>query len=133
MRVQLLCENVGFDDLQFEVSAYSLVLGRSVKADVRVGHPLVSRLHCEWKLVDGEVVVRDLESTNHTLVNGEPVQQAVLRSGDRILLGDVLYIVDLHENPPQNLEGQEIVSEAASKTSAAHLKVEESSWHSGER
>lgn len=104
MRVQLVCENVGFDDVEFELSENSLVLGRSLRADVQVVHPLISRLHCEWKLINGELVVRDLESTNQTLINGEPVQQTVLRSGDRILLGDVLYIVDIAERQPRGSE-----------------------------
>jgi hypothetical protein len=41
-----------------------------------------------------------LESTNQTLLNGEPIQQAVVQSGDRVLLGDVLYIVDTEEFRP---------------------------------
>jgi pSer/pThr/pTyr-binding forkhead associated (FHA) protein len=97
MRVQLICENVGFDDIEFELSENPLVLGRSLRSDVQVVHPLISRFHCEWKLVEGDLVVRDLESTNHTLINGDAIDQAVLHPGDRILLGDVLYLVDFED------------------------------------
>ncbi len=132
MRVQLLCENVGFDDIQFEVTPHSLVMGRSVRADVRIGHPLVSRLHCEWKLVDGEVLVRDLEATNHTLVNGESIQQAVLQSGDRILLGDVLYIVEILENQPNGLEDRPMAKSEGSEIASPRLGMENASWQTEE-
>lgn len=133
MRVQLLCENVGFDDIQFEVSAYSLVLGRSVKADVRVGHPLISRLHCEWRLVDGELIVRDLESTNHTLVNGERIQQVVLQSGDRILLGDVLYLVEILDAESNGREEQSLASNDGNNNATPRLGMENASWQGEER
>lgn len=98
MRVQLICENVGFEDLELEIAETPRVLGRSLRADIQVVHPLISRFHCEWKLIEGALVVRDLESTNHTFINGDPIQQKVLQPGDRILLGDVLYIVDFEES-----------------------------------
>ena len=98
MRVQLICENVGFEDLEFEITETPRVLGRSLRSDIQVVHPLISRFHCEWKLVEDELVVRDLESTNHTFINGDPIQQKVLRPGDRILLGDVLYIADFEDS-----------------------------------
>jgi adenylate cyclase len=132
MRVQLLCENVGFDDIQFEVSDNSLVLGRSLKADVRVGHPLISRLHCEWKLVNGEVVVRDLESTNHTLVNGEPIQQCALQSGDRVLLGDVLYMVEILDSSPDELEIPEEGADEQTENATPRFGVENGSRHAKE-
>jgi pSer/pThr/pTyr-binding forkhead associated (FHA) protein len=133
MRVHLLCENIGFDDIQFDVSDNSLVLGRSLKADVRVVHPLVSRLHCEWRLVNGDVVVRDLESTNHTLINGEPIQQSVLHSGDRVLLGDVLYIVEILDNSPNGLVAQPEGTDEQAENSTPRFGMENASWQSKDR
>ncbi len=98
MRVQLISENVDFNDLEFRLADKPLVLGRSVRADVQVAHSLISRLHCEWKQVNGELVLKDLESTNQTILNGEPIQQAPLQSGDRVLLGDLLYFVEIGDH-----------------------------------
>lgn len=98
MRVQLLSEDVKFDDVEFSVSGLSVVLGRSVRSDVQIVHPLISRMHCEWRLVDGDVVMKDLASTNQTFLNGEPVQETVVEPGDRLLLGDVIYVVELTED-----------------------------------
>lgn len=100
MRVQLLSEDVKYDDVELSVSDHPIVLGRSLRADVQIVHPLISRLHCEWKLVDGEVVMKDLVSTNQTFLNGEPVKEAVLQPGDRVLLGDVVYVVEFPGNDP---------------------------------
>ncbi len=55
MQVQLISEDVQFEDVQFTLAQDPIVLGRSVRADVQVMHPLISRLHCEWALVDGEL------------------------------------------------------------------------------
>ncbi len=126
MWVLFICEIVGFDDLEFDLSEEPLVLGRSRQADVQIVHPLISRAHCEWKLVDGELVVRDLESTNQTLINGEPIGQAALDPGDRILLGDVLYIVEFEDDRvalPGEEGGESRDENIAPRPGSTHLVV----------
>ena len=60
-------------------------IGRSTGADFIVDAALVSRVHCRLTaLPDGELEVRDLESTNGTYVNGERVERARLTPGDRM-------------------------------------------------
>jgi pSer/pThr/pTyr-binding forkhead associated (FHA) protein len=63
------------------------VVGRSHDADVRVVDSWISRRHCEISEMDGMLVVRDLESTNGTLINGEHIQEALLLPGDRLTVG----------------------------------------------
>jgi two-component system cell cycle response regulator len=78
-----------------------VTLGRALEADVRINDAKASRLHaCISSEVDagsGEVVfkIRDLHSTNGTLVNGRAVTEATLRHGDKILIGDQLFRFDL--------------------------------------
>lgn len=65
----------------------SNILGRSNDADFRLPDTGVSRQHAEitW---DGEVAVLvDLQSTNGTTVNDEPVDNWMLADGDVITLG----------------------------------------------
>lgn len=65
----------------------SNILGRSNDADFRLPDTGVSRQHAEitW---DGEVAVLvDLESTNGTTVNDEPVDNWMLADGDVITVG----------------------------------------------
>lgn len=71
--------------------AYPLVraitrLGRGSECDIRVEDPGVSRTHCE--IVIGQpIMLRDLKSTNGTLVNGERITQLALADGTEIQLG----------------------------------------------
>ena len=65
----------------------SNILGRSNDSDFRLPDTGVSRQHAEitW---DGQVAVLvDLQSTNGTTVNDEPVENWMLADGDVITLG----------------------------------------------
>jgi pSer/pThr/pTyr-binding forkhead associated (FHA) protein len=64
-------------------------VGRAARADFIVDAPLVSRLHCRLTAGAAELEVLDLESTNGTFVNGERVERARLRRGDRLGVGRV--------------------------------------------
>jgi hypothetical protein len=61
-------------------------LGRGTDVDIRIDDPGVSRHHAEITL-GTDVTLRDLGSTNGTLVNGRMVATAVLTDGSRIQLG----------------------------------------------
>lgn len=64
-------------------------LGRATGADFIVDAALVSRVHCRLTaLPDGDLELRDLESTNGTFVNGTRIAQPIrLISGDRVQVG----------------------------------------------
>ena len=68
-------------------------IGRASNADFIVDATLVSRLHCRISAGAAELQVEDLESTNGTYVNGERVDRAALRSGDRLGVGEVQFVV----------------------------------------
>lgn len=61
-------------------------LGRGSDTDIRIDDPGVSRHHCEV-VVGTDVVLRDLNSTNGTWVNGERVTELVLTEGTAIQMG----------------------------------------------
>lgn len=78
----------------FAGSAYPLraaeaVLGRTDDNDIVIEHRSISRNHCKLVREGDRVRILDLKSANGILVNGEDVEQAVLRSGDIIELGKV--------------------------------------------
>ena len=64
-------------------------VGRAPRADFIVDAPLVSRLHCRLTAGAAELEVVDLESTNGTFVNGERIERALLKTGDRLGVGRV--------------------------------------------
>lgn len=64
------------------------VLGRHLENDIVVNDSNVSRKHAEFVCAAGEVVVRDLGSTNGTKVNGVAISgEQLLQHGDVINLG----------------------------------------------
>jgi transcriptional regulator with PAS, ATPase and Fis domain len=65
-----------------------LVIGTHESAQLRLSDPTVSRFHCELAVRGGRVSVRDLESTNGTLVNGVSIVHALLDDGAVLTLGD---------------------------------------------
>lgn len=68
-------------------------IGRAPNADFIVDATLVSRLHCRLSAGATELQVEDLESTNGTYVNGERVERAALKSGDRLGVGEVEFLI----------------------------------------
>jgi hypothetical protein len=62
-------------------------IGRQADNDLVVTDPGVSRHHAEVTSERGTCTLRDLGSTNGTLVNGTRVREHVLRDGDRIHIG----------------------------------------------
>ncbi len=72
------------------VVAERLVLGRTGAPSVLVvpGDATISARHCELKNLDGRLSVRDLGSSNGTMVNGVPIDgEYPLEDGDRLMLG----------------------------------------------
>src|SRR4051794_19642815 len=66
-------------------------IGRHNECQLRIKSSQVSRKHCEVFEKKGLLLVKDLGSSNGTLVNGKKVQgQRVLEPGDELTIGPVL-------------------------------------------
>ncbi len=76
-----------------------MVLGRGRKAAIRLADPGLSREHCAFEHRGDEVWLVDLESKNGTSLNGLPAEEARLRSGDRVGVGQTVLIF-VEEAPP---------------------------------
>ncbi|HEY4530280.1 MAG TPA: FHA domain-containing protein [Luteimonas sp.] len=61
------------------------LVGRAAEADIRIEEPAFAERHARIEMLRGEVVLRDLGSSDGSLVNGEPVRDAVLRPGDQVV------------------------------------------------
>ena len=64
-------------------------IGRSPENSIRLDDNSVSSRHAELVLVTENCYLKDLGSTNGTLVNGQPAKEVQLRAGDRIRFGKV--------------------------------------------
>ena len=62
----------------------TLVVGRRESADVVLRFPTISGSHCELVVEEGIWVVRDLNSSNGTKVNGVRVNEQHVKPGDTL-------------------------------------------------
>lgn len=71
---------------QYPLEGTRTVVGRE-DSDINIDDPTMSIHHFEIERRGGEFFIRDLESTNHTKVNGRQITSTTLESGDRIQAG----------------------------------------------
>ncbi len=83
----------------FKLTNPEMVLGRSPDADVRLNDDGISRKHSKFtRIGPGKFRVEDLGSTNGTFVNGERVEAADLKDGDKIHVGSTAVLLfSLHD------------------------------------
>ena len=83
----------------------SLVIGRSAPSDLEVPDPGLSRQHARFTWLDTGVWVEDLNSTNGTKKNGEPVTRAMVMPGDEIAVGPVMVAMHIMSSNDEDLRG----------------------------
>jgi hypothetical protein len=71
-----------------------VVVGRHPQCDARLDSLRVSRHHCCMTQDHGEVVVRDLGSTNGIRINGQRVEMGRLRPGDELSIAHIRFRLD---------------------------------------
>jgi hypothetical protein len=69
------------------IDGKAVVIGRSKDCDVPLADGNVSRRHAELGRSEEGFVLRDLDSTNGTMVNGRRVRSATIGAGDEITIG----------------------------------------------
>ena len=79
---------------KLKVKKVTNVVGREGTCDIYVESKQVSRRHCLLQVTERGLLVKDLESTNGTFVNGNPVTDGYINDGDRLSLGT--YVMTLH-------------------------------------
>jgi len=78
-----------------------VVVGRSSELDMVLVEEMVSRKHAVFRFENGILTVQDLGSTNGTFVNGERIDKAMLREGDRVLVGtSILRVIGFDASQP---------------------------------
>jgi pSer/pThr/pTyr-binding forkhead associated (FHA) protein len=74
------------------------VIGRNRLCNARVDSGRVSRRHCCLALNKGELIVRDLSSTNGTFINGVRVDCGLLRPADELSIANLRYRLEIESN-----------------------------------
>jgi pSer/pThr/pTyr-binding forkhead associated (FHA) protein len=84
------------------------VFGRGPECHLRPNSEWVSRQHCLLRVGANTVSIRDLGSTNGTLVNGDRVVgERTLTSGDKLQLGPLVLQIAFSPPPRVSHETQE--------------------------
>jgi pSer/pThr/pTyr-binding forkhead associated (FHA) protein len=72
-----------------ELNVDRTTIGRVEDNTFQIAESSVSSHHCEVLLRGSDVVIKDLNSTNGTFINGEPITESVLKPGQTLRLGQV--------------------------------------------
>ena len=77
---------------KFEIAPRGLTIGRSIKNDIYLDDPSTSQNHAKVvskEMKDGSFIffILDLESTNKTFVNGNPIKEHLLSDQDELEIG----------------------------------------------
>ena len=77
---------------RFRLDGATVTLGRGTSNAVQLHDTEISREHAEFARRGEAFVIRDLGSSNGTFVNGKPVKEHELASGDQLQLGSTLLL-----------------------------------------
>jgi hypothetical protein len=71
-------------------------LGRGSHNDICLPDPSVSTSHCQIIIDDGRAIIKDLGSSNGTCLDGTPIRESILLTGQNIRLGslEIAFYVD---------------------------------------
>jgi len=82
-------------------------VGRLEDNNFQIPAPSVSSHHCEIQLKGSEVVVKDLDSTNGTFINGEQISEQALQVGQTVRFGSVE--ARLEASAPTGASGKKVL------------------------
>lgn len=105
-------------------------IGRSRDNDIVILDQSLSRQHAKIEVQPDRIEIFDLQSRNGTFVNGEKIEDAVLKNGDTIQWGDVLCtfagdssIVKEISGDLSNVSIQDLVSKSRKSVSRDRLQI----------
>ncbi len=83
----------------FPMAGGATTIGRKQDCDIRIPLASISRRHAEIVVGDGVATIRDLGAANGTFLNNKRIDEHVLVAGDQILIGPVVFTVQIDGSP----------------------------------
>lgn len=75
------------------------VMGRRKDCDLRIPLDAVSRRHCRLFTEKDLLKIRDLNSRNGTIVNGQTVEETLVKPGDKLTVGPLTFVMQVNGKP----------------------------------
>jgi predicted component of type VI protein secretion system len=86
---KLVVLSAGLNGRTHELNVDKTTIGRVDDNTFQIADPSVSSHHCEVLLRGSDVVIKDLNSTNGSFINGEKIGESVLKPGQTLRLGQI--------------------------------------------
>lgn len=78
--------------LEIPLKTPRFLIGRDPRCNLRPNSDLVSKLHCSFEVGDDGITLKDLGSTNGTVVNGQKLEGSrLLVNGDVVKVGPLVF------------------------------------------
>jgi len=97
---RLVAQSPEFSGKTFDLAGKEITVGRVADNKIQIEHASVSGHHAVFTLDALDYVIKDLDSTNGTRINGERVTQQKLRRNDILRLGNIELLYDSEHQPP---------------------------------
>lgn len=76
---------------KYVLQGKTIALGRDPASDIVISSDSVSRRHARMSIEGGRRLATDLQSTNGTYVNDQPILSEFLNHGDQVKVGDTIF------------------------------------------
>jgi pSer/pThr/pTyr-binding forkhead associated (FHA) protein len=90
----------------FEITRPCVLIGSDPRCELHLPDPTVSRNHCQLRLCEGKILFTDLNSRNGTRLNGLAATSGVIKSGDRLQIGQTQLFLHLELKRPVAAAGR---------------------------
>lgn len=113
---------------QFEIAKAQTVIGRAQRNDIVLQDRRVSANHASVEIQNGEILIKDLGSTNGTFVNNRQISTSRLQNLDEIVIGTTKILVSIFEDLNQfKMERTGKTSPLKSESDLLHDEASQSS------
>lgn len=101
MKVGLLVNTGKAEGKVIPVTVPQFIIGRDPQCHLRPNSPVISKRHCAILIRGEKVFARDLDSTNGSFLNDEPLKgERELKNDDRLKVGPLSFVVRLETSVP---------------------------------
>ncbi len=123
-----LLVNDGKGERRVSLDDGTFTIGRNFTNLLVLDETMASRFHCVIENTPDGLLLRDLESRNGTLVNGQAVQAAIISNGDMIQIGktEISLVVPEAKSAPPKMVIDRAVAELAELTAEPKEEEEDS-------